>query len=754
MKNIFVAIIVFASASLFAQNFNQYAPLQCVGKIPEEFLIPSSKKYKSEIQRAEKKKIKKQELKDRKRFALESNFVIDDMLQSGLVLFGDPVSLYLNDVAAQIIAANPTFKRKVNVYALRSKAVNAFATDRGTIFVTLGLLAQLENEAQLAYILAHELVHIQEGHAMDLYLEAKDISRNASRRSVYEKASFDEQLLSKNRYSRKLETEADNKGLDYYLLTKYSTDEISSVFDVLQYAYLPFDEVRFEQSFFESGSYKLPGHYWLAEVKPINGEVSKEEQEKSTHPDVDTRRKDIKARLDKHGKSGDKLFLVSEERFRTVRQSARFELPYLYLHNSQIAESIYSAYLLLKQYPDNAYLQKCIAKALYIQAKYKNDGDYKINSKWANREGELQRLQFLTDTIVSKDATILALRYAWQQYKLHPEDSELTTITNDLFTELGYHSNSLSDFDVSAGTGSTTVPEPEKPKEEEKKKTKEKNKYEKIKEQKAKTAPATDGWRAAFEEFKSDNAFIKAFDEGQKRYKKIEEKTAYFESDKGKAERRKTNARIKKHGNRLGIDKLIVINPYYLKLDARKSNAVQYIQSESGQINLKEIVEATAKKAGIKATLLDVASLKDGQVDRFNDIRLLNDWFEEQTDYNDLSVTPGVSQKQVSAVADKYGAEHVLYTGVISLREAKKGAALAIAAGILYLPVLPFSIYWAAKPEYDMLHYAILFNVKEGTFQTLKYEYFDARDTDTMLKAHYYDTFAQIKAKPKKKSGK
>ena len=50
-----------------------------------------------------------------------------------------------------------------------------------------------------------------------------------------------------------------------------------------------------------------------------------------------------------------------------------------------------------------------------------------------------------------------------------------------------------------------------------------------------------------------------------------------------------------------------------------------------------------------------------------------------------------------------------------------------------------------------MLYYAVLYNVKDGTYQTLKYEYLDQRDSDTVLKAHYYDTLLQIKAKKKKK---
>ena len=43
---------------------------------------------------------------------------------------------------------------------LDSSAPNAFATPGGYVFVSVGLLRLLENEAQLAGVLGHEIAHI------------------------------------------------------------------------------------------------------------------------------------------------------------------------------------------------------------------------------------------------------------------------------------------------------------------------------------------------------------------------------------------------------------------------------------------------------------------------------------------------------------------------------------------------------------------------------------------------------------------
>ncbi len=748
----FVALTCFAGQ---AQDFDRYEPLVCSGKIPGEFITASTQKYKADLKNLKGKELRERDKKDRKRFALESNFVLDNLLQSGLVLFNDPVSNYLNEVATKLVETDKSLKKKVQVYAMRSPTVNAFATDRGTVFVSLGLLAQLENEAQLAFVLSHEITHVQEGHTIDLFLKAKKIERSSERKSVLSESAFDEQLLAKNRYSKALETEADQKGIERFLLTEYSTATLNTVFDVLKYAYLPFDEVRFERSFFESGDYRLPEYAWLENVKAIKGEEEAEDDKESTHPNIAARRKALVDLLEKAKKSTGKNYLVSEERFENVRKIARFELPMLYLHRERSADAIYAAHLLLQKHPGNLYLEKCVAKALYINAKFENDADYTRSKSYANIEGESQRTHYLLDTLGAREANVLALHYAWIQSQKHPEDSELRAMANDMFTELGMHVTTLSDFnDVAPDPAAAVVTPPPtveetKPAIEEKK---EASKYEKIKAKQAEVAASlpTDPWRNAFVGEK-DDAFKKAFEDGQAKYKKRKDRDEYYRSEKGRKELARNKARNIKKGQALGVPKIVIVNPFYLKLDERKDNTVQYVQSEEGQANLRKIMEEITPKTSLKATVLDVADLKDAQSDQFNEIRILNEWFAEQIKYENLPITYGTNQAKIDAIAEKYGTDQFLWTGVVSLREEKSGAMFAICAGLAYLPLLPFAIYSATKPEYDMLYYAVLFDVNEGTYRTVKFEYFDNRDSDTLLKAHYYDTLLQIKTKRDKK---
>jgi Zn-dependent protease with chaperone function len=54
----------------------------------------------------------------------------------------------------------------------------------------------MENEAQLAFILCHELTHIQEQHSLEFYLETHGVSTTSSR-DVLKKEQFDKKLFSK-----------------------------------------------------------------------------------------------------------------------------------------------------------------------------------------------------------------------------------------------------------------------------------------------------------------------------------------------------------------------------------------------------------------------------------------------------------------------------------------------------------------------------------------------------------------------------
>jgi predicted Zn-dependent protease len=80
----------------------------------------------------------------------------------------DPVlEEYLTDVLHRLIPPG-TLEAGVSpsIQVLINPSLNAFAYPTGAIYVHSGLLARLENEAQLATVLAHEIAHVVHRHAI------------------------------------------------------------------------------------------------------------------------------------------------------------------------------------------------------------------------------------------------------------------------------------------------------------------------------------------------------------------------------------------------------------------------------------------------------------------------------------------------------------------------------------------------------------------------------------------------------------
>src|SRR5262249_30034286 len=68
-------------------------------------------------------------------------------------------------IAQRIVDAEAGGGMRVSVDLLDSERVNAAAGADGRILVTRGLLALARSEAELAFVLAHEVGHVVAGHA-------------------------------------------------------------------------------------------------------------------------------------------------------------------------------------------------------------------------------------------------------------------------------------------------------------------------------------------------------------------------------------------------------------------------------------------------------------------------------------------------------------------------------------------------------------------------------------------------------------
>src|SRR5574344_3049564 len=117
------------------------------------------------------------------------------------------------------------------------------------VFINTGLISQVVNEAQLAFVISHEVIHYVKKHNLEI-LVRKDSKKKSTDQSTRDKDMRN--FLRYHNRSHAVENTADSLGLImFYLNSPYDKNVTDGFFDVLQYAYLPFDEVPFNKDYFD-----------------------------------------------------------------------------------------------------------------------------------------------------------------------------------------------------------------------------------------------------------------------------------------------------------------------------------------------------------------------------------------------------------------------------------------------------------------------------------------------------------------------
>jgi predicted Zn-dependent protease len=121
--------------------------------------------------------------------------------------------------------------------------LNAFAMPNGRIYVHSGLLSRIDNEAQLAMILGHEMTHVDHRHALRFERDAvnKQILFPVGAAVLSQTASAIlggglplAATAAINGYGRDLEREADEEGMARLVRAGYDPKEAPKVFALLQ----------------------------------------------------------------------------------------------------------------------------------------------------------------------------------------------------------------------------------------------------------------------------------------------------------------------------------------------------------------------------------------------------------------------------------------------------------------------------------------------------------------------------------------
>jgi predicted Zn-dependent protease len=153
-------------------------------------------------------------------------------------VYRDPqVTSYLNGICQRLgrLSHRPDLNYQLRV--LDVAVVNAFAAPGGYVYFTRGILATLDNEAELAGIMGHEIGHIAARHSAQQLSRAQLAQIGVAVAEVVPGLSGLAQLgagMLFLRFSRDHEREADRLGVDYSTKAGYDATQMAVFFETLE----------------------------------------------------------------------------------------------------------------------------------------------------------------------------------------------------------------------------------------------------------------------------------------------------------------------------------------------------------------------------------------------------------------------------------------------------------------------------------------------------------------------------------------
>lgn len=171
-------------------------------------------------------------------------------------IYDDPqLSAYLTAIGERVLAeshlkrpdADRQFRETPFTFrVVDSPVVNAFALPGGFVYFTRGIIVHMNNEAQLAMVMGHEIGHVAARHASQraltqqagqiLLIGGAIIGQEAlgiPAGNILQLGGTAAQLLFLS-YSRDAERESDKLGVEYSALAGYAAEEGSGFFRVIQ----------------------------------------------------------------------------------------------------------------------------------------------------------------------------------------------------------------------------------------------------------------------------------------------------------------------------------------------------------------------------------------------------------------------------------------------------------------------------------------------------------------------------------------
>jgi Zn-dependent protease with chaperone function len=319
--------------------------------------------------------------------------MVEDLLISHRSVTEQAADNYIKQLVAQIIAANPELKDlDTRVIFSRDMAPNAYSIGEGTIAFNAGLFVFLNNEAEMVFVLCHELAHYYLNHSKkkldrhvrlinsdSLHKEIKRLSKQEYKVGEQFEKLMKTYVFDVRRHSRDREEEADKVGLRFLKSTGYNGNGFITAMQLLD----KIDDTTLFRPLDLQKMLTFPGYTfkerWIKKESAIFGAINpeevtgltkKERDSLKTHPDCSKR---IALLADSAAKIAGKNFLVNEALFRQLKQDFIPEIAEEVYKSGNISYNLYLSLQMLQEGKHTPLAVYAIARNLNLLYKHQKE---------------------------------------------------------------------------------------------------------------------------------------------------------------------------------------------------------------------------------------------------------------------------------------------------------------------------------------------------------------------------------------------
>ncbi len=731
-----ILILLFIGAPVSAQKtqtdiFYDYKSARCAGAIPSDFRVKSSEKVDEAKRKIKESEVSRSDKKQEIEYAVTSGFAIDEMLSSGQILFGDSMSEYVEKVATRLLQKNDQadLLDQLRFYVLKSPVPNAYCTSNGAVLVSVGLLSRLENEAQLAFILAHEIQHFVLKHSLAEYKKIKSTSTSDR---------VEDKLAQIYSFSKENETEADENGFKMMRQAGYNLDEGVYVFDMLKYTSYPFLEVSLTVDSFETQFYKFPEEMHKHAAEKVKEGIEADEKylteqgddKNTTHPSLDRRINRMRDLIAEDGNQKKKpLNFIGKTTFDHVSKMARHELLLLYLRYADYGNAFYLSQVMEKLYGSSLFISKVKAMSVYGLAHHKaleHDLDrYGCNVETSR--GDWRPMIALINKMDLKELCAFGSRQMYFIKKAYKTDPFIDNAAREFFKVTQTKGLiRLQDLTIAKATTDKTADTAEKAEESDNAGVK--NPRNRVKRNTSTGAAMGNYYMQVFTDIQ-DREYLQKLMKDMQYAEPTKEKEVSGNKKSDKAEQ---------------VINQLVLFPPQIELVYGSDNKRDLFQEEDYRAFLSNTWTDLGKKADVNVDVLKASIGEDITLDAINDYMALTDWIIERLN-NDTQSMLLFNSQAIKEPMQRKKTKHVGWVSYEYSKARKEFSAETMVASLVLYPLFPVYLVWQLSKEYQFKELCVVYDTETGRPVHIKKKKFASRLRSDLLNAQVYETLYNVK---------